>query len=193
MARVAAAMLPKAPRRSLLFLFVTAEESGTARVQVLRSEPHGVTAKQMVANFNVDGINIWGRATDIEMIGYGKSTLTDVAQSVAARRGRTVEPNKEVDKGYFYRSDHFSFARIGVPSAYFKAGIDFLERRQNKRRAKASYTTTRYHQPNDEFNPQRDLGGAVDDARLILECLLTVANADDQPRWAPGDEFEKLR
>src|SRR5690606_23720706 len=131
---------------------------------------------------------------DIEMIGYGKSTLTALAEEVARRRGRVVRPNQEPDKGLFYRSDHFSFAKVGVPSAYFKAGSVFLEKADARRRIKALYTNTYYHQPSDEYDPVRwQMDGAVEDARLMLECLVRIADDPEPPCWAPGDEFEKLR
>ncbi len=191
LARVCA-HLDRAPRRSLLFLLVTGEESGLLGSNYYAHHPT-FPREKLIADFNFDIVNIWGRTEDVQMIGYGKSTLTALAQRVAERRGRRVEPNDRVDRGMFYRSDHFSFARIGVPSAYFKAGSDFVERRSAKRRVKASYTATRYHQPNDEFDDRWDLSGAVEDTRLILECLLRAADADEPPHWAPGDEFEKLR
>jgi Zn-dependent M28 family amino/carboxypeptidase len=181
-------------RRSMIFLFVGAEEQGLLGSQFYARHPTW-PRQQIAANVNVDGLNVFGATRDLEMIGHGKSSLTAVADAVAARRGRVVVANKQPELGLFYRSDHFSFARIGVPSVYFKAGSDFLdaERAANKRRAKASYTTVMYHQPNDEFNPLADLSGAVADARLLLELLYRVADADRMPTWAPGDEFEKHR
>jgi Zn-dependent M28 family amino/carboxypeptidase len=171
---------------------VTAEESGLLGSKYYALHPT-FPREKLVADFNIDGINIWGATRDIAMIGYGKNSLTSVASVVASRRGRELRPNPQVELGLFYRSDHFSFARIGVPSAFFKAGNDFFERRAAKRRVKNSYTAVRYHQPNDEFDDRWDLTGAVEDTRLILECLLRVADADDAPSWTPGDEFEKLR
>ncbi|MAG58252.1 MAG: peptidase M28 [Planctomycetes bacterium] len=184
--------LPSPPRRTILFTAVTAEESGLLGSLYFARHPT-VPRRKMIANFNIDGINIWGPTKDIAMIGHGKNSLTDVADRVAKRRGRVLVPNPEVDKGLFYRSDHFSFARVGVPSAYFKAGHDFYERASIRRRVKLSYTGTHYHQPSDEFDARWNLDGAVHDVRLMLECLLTVVGADEEPRWAKGDEFEKLR
>ena len=184
-------MDPK-PRRSILFAFVTAEESGLLGSLYYSRNPT-IPKKQLVANFNIDGINIWGETRDIGMIGHGKNSLTELAQLVAAGRGRTVKPDAEPDKGLFYRSDHFSFARIGVPAAYFKAGNDFLESGDKRRRVKRAYTTVHYHQPSDQFDARWNLDGAVADTRMILECLARVANGDDAPTWTPGDEFEKLR
>ncbi len=192
LARACAALSP-APERSIYFAAVTAEESGLLGSQWLARNPP-CAIKNLVANFNLDGINIWGAARDIEMVGHGKSTLTALAEAVAQRRGREVRPNQEPDKGLFYRSDHFSFAKVGVPSAYFKAGSDFLEKTDARRRIKALYTNTYYHQPSDEFEPARwQMDGAVADVQLMLECLVRLANDPQAPLWTPGDEFEKLR
>lgn len=188
----ACAALPERPRRTILFAGVTAEESGLLGSRYFAENPT-VPRRKMVANYNIDGINIWGPTSDLGMVGHGKNTLTQLAGEVAARRGRVIRPDAEVDKGLFYRSDHFSFARIGVPAAYFKAGNDFLEARDTRRSVKAAYTALHYHQPSDQFDGRWNLEGAVFDTRLILECLLRTANDDDEPRWTPGDEFEKLR
>jgi len=192
LARACAALRP-CPARTIYFAAVTAEESGLLGSQWLARNPP-CPVRDIVANLNIDGINIWGATEDIEMIGYGKSTLTALAEEVARRRGRVVRPNQEPDKGLFYRSDHFSFAKVGVPSAYFKAGSVFLEKADARRRIKALYTNTYYHQPSDEYDPVRwQMDGAVEDARLMLECLVRIADDPEPPRWAPGDEFEKLR
>ncbi len=186
-------LLPREPRRTLLFLAVTAEESGLLGSQYYARHP-SFDKKQIVANFNIDGVNIWGETKDLQMVGYGKSSLTDLCAIVAKSRGRDLLADDATDKGYFYRSDHFSFARIGVPSAYFKAGSAFLDQPKLRNRAKASYTATIYHQPHDHFDRKRfNLHGAVKDTRMLLECLLRAANVDDAPTWTPGDEFEKLR
>ncbi len=186
----ACARLSPPPRRTILFAAVTGEESGLLGSQYLAGHlplPRG----QVVANFNVDGINIWGATRDVAMVGHGKNTLTALAAAVAARRGRTLVPDPHPELGLFYRSDHFSFARVGVPSAYFKAGEDFVENKEGRVRLKNMYTAVLYHQPDDEYDERWRLDGATDDARLWLECLLRVADDDDQPRWTPGDEFEK--
>ena len=131
----ACANLDAPPRRTILFAAVTAEESGLLGSLYYARNPT-IPPKKIIANYNIDGINIWGPTKDIAMIGYGKNSLTDLAAAVAKRRGRVLVANPETDKGYFYRSDHFSFARIGVPSAYFKAGNDFHERGDVRRRIK---------------------------------------------------------
>lgn len=188
----ASANLTAPPRRTIVFAAVTAEESGLLGSLYYARNPT-IPRKKIIANYNIDGINIWGPTKDIAMIGYGKSSLTALASDVAKRRGRVLVANPETDKGYFYRSDHFSFARIGVPSAYFKAGNDFYERGEVRRRVKLSYTGTRYHQPSDEYDARWNLDGAVADTQLLLECLLRTVSDDNPPTWTPGDEFEKLR
>ena len=179
-------------RRSVLFLAVTAEESGLLGSAHYARNPT-IPPKKLIANFNIDGVNMWGRSRDLQLVGHGKSSLTALAESVAARRGRKIVPDSEPDKGLFYRSDHFSFAKIGVPSAYFKAGTDFIERPDVKRRIQLAYTTVHYHQPSDQFDARWDLSGAVEDAQLLLECLVLAANAAEPPKWTPGDEFEGFR
>lgn len=189
---LACARLPERPRRSLVFAAVTAEESGLLGSLHYSMHPT-VPPKKIVANYNIDGINMWGPTRDVAMIGHGKNSLTALAAEVAKRRGRELVADPEVDKGLFYRSDHFNFARIGVPCAYFKAGGDFLDRSESRRKVKQAYTTFHYHQPSDAFDDRWNLDGAVEDLRLLLECLLRTANDDAAPSWTPGDEFEKAR
>jgi Zn-dependent M28 family amino/carboxypeptidase len=184
--------LPRAPRRTLLFAAVTAEESGLLGSEWFAKNPT-FPKRQLVANYNIDGLNIWGPTEDIEFIGHGKNSLTELAQQVASSRGRRIEPDANPDLGLFYRSDHFNFARIGVPAAYFKAGSAFLDRPEDRRRMKASYTTVHYHQPSDEVAAWWNLKGAVLDLRVLLECLLRTASLEAPPTWTPGDEFAKLR
>lgn len=190
MARALAAM-PVRPARSILFAAVTAEESGLLGSEWLASHLP-VDKKKVVANYNVDGLQIWGRTRDIEFVGYGKNSLTETAKQVAARMDRVVQPDSNPDLGLFYRSDHFNFARIGVPAAYFKAGSDFLEKAEERKRVKQSYTATDYHQPSDEFSPRWKLDGAVADAQFVLACLLATCDGE-APTWTKGDEFEARR
>ena len=184
--------LARRPARSVLFVAVTAEESGLLGSQFFTTNPP-VPREQLVANFNVDGLNVWGRTEDVEFIGHGKNSLTAVADAVARERGRRIEPDSNPDLGLFYRSDHFNFARIGVPAAYFKAGNDFLDRPEDRRRMKNSYTTVHYHQPTDELAPWWNLAGAVEDLEVLFECMRRVADAPARPTWTPGDEFERAR
>lgn len=190
LARAAASLQER--RRSMLFLAVTAEESGLLGSKYYAQNPT-VDRKRLVANVNVDGLNVWGETADIEFVGYGKNSLSDVAAEIAAARGRKIKPDSHPDRGYFYRSDHFNFARIGVPAAYFKAGSEFLDRPADRKRMKASYTTVHYHQPTDELAKWWNFKGAVSDMQVLFRLLARTANDDGVPTWTPGDEFEKLR
>ncbi|MEQ1634238.1 MAG: M20/M25/M40 family metallo-hydrolase, partial [Planctomycetota bacterium] len=184
-ARACAAMEPR-PARSILFAAVTAEESGLLGSSWL-AQHLPCDRTKVVANYNIDGLAIWGETRDIEFIGYGKNSLTEVAEAVARDRGRTVKPDSNPDLGLFYRSDHFNFARIGVPAAYFKAGSEFVDRADDRRRVKASYTATDYHQPSDEFSRRWHLEGAALDVQFVLDCLLCTCDGP-VPTWSPGDE-----
>lgn len=187
----AAALLPER-RRSILFLAVTAEESGLLGSKYYAEHPT-VNKKLLVANVNVDGLNVWGPTKDIEFVGYGKNSLSDLASKIAAARGREIRPDSQPDRGYFYRSDHFNFARIGVPAAYFKAGKEFLDQPAGRKRMKASYTAVHYHQPTDQLAKWWNFEGAVADMQVLFQLLVQTANGDTAPTWTPGDEFEKLR
>jgi len=187
----AAALLPER-RRSMLFLAVTADESGLLGSKYYAENPT-VDKKQLIANVNVDGLNVWGPTKDIEFIGYGKNSLSELATKIAAARGREIKPDSQPDRGYFYRSDHFNFARIGVPAAYFKAGKQFFDQPENRKRMKASYTTVHYHQPTDELAKWWNFKGAAADMQVLFQLLVQTANNDTAPSWTPGDEFEKLR
>ena len=190
LARAAASLQER--RRSMLFISVTAEESGLLGSKFYAQNPT-VDREKLIANVNVDCLNVWGETKDIEFVGYGKNSLSDVAAEIASARGRSLKPDSHPDRGYFYRSDHFNFARIGVPAAYFKAGSEFFHRPADRKRMKASYTTVHYHQPTDELAKWWNFKGAVSDMQVLFQLLTRTANQDGVPTWKPGDEFEKLR
>jgi Zn-dependent M28 family amino/carboxypeptidase len=182
-----------APKRSILFLMVTAEEQG-----LLGSEYYAVTPvyplAKTVANVNIDGVNQWGRTKDITVIGIGASDLDDYLRDAAAEQSRTLRPDPESEKGFYYRSDHFNFAKQGVPALYADTGVEFIgksaEYSQQKR---DEYNKKDYHQPSDEIKPDWDLSGAVEDADLLVAVGYRVANADRMPEWKPGNEFKAKR
>jgi Zn-dependent M28 family amino/carboxypeptidase len=181
------------PKRSILFLMVTAEEQG-----LLGSEYYAVTPvyplEKTLANINMDGINQWGRTKDVTVIGMGASDLDDYLRDAATEQGRTLRPDPESEKGFYYRSDHFNFAKQGVPALYADTGVEFVgkpaEYSQQKR---DEYTNNDYHKPSDEIKPDWDLSGAVEDAQLLLAVGYRVANADKFPEWKPGNEFKAKR
>jgi Zn-dependent M28 family amino/carboxypeptidase len=148
----------------------------------------------MAANINIDGINTVGRTKDITMIGFGKSTLDEWIKGIAAAQGRVVKPDQFPDRGYFYRSDQFALARIGVPAAYFDDGVEVIGKPAGfGKEQKEKFEATDYHQPSDEVKPDWDLTGGVEDVQLYFYLGARVANASKPPAWNPGDEFEAAR
>jgi Zn-dependent M28 family amino/carboxypeptidase len=185
--------LPTAPRRSLLFAAVAAEEQGLLGSQWLVEHPP-VPPSRMAANLNIDGLNIWGRTRDVSVIGLGKSSLDEPLRALAKAQGRVVMPDALADRGFFYRSDQFNFARRGVPAAYFSSGQDFIGRPEGwGRQQRLEWETKHYHQPSDQVRDDFDLSGAIEDVTLYLDLSLHVANAPTMPTWTKGDEFEAVR
>ncbi len=185
--------LPQRPPRSLLFASVTAEEQGLLGSEMLARQPP-VPAGRLAAAINIDGVNIWGRARDVPVIGLGKSSLDEWIHAIAETQGRIVVPEAFPEKGSYYRSDHFNFARIGVPAAYIDTGTDVRGRPAGwGRERQEAWEAAHYHQPSDDLTPDWDLAGAVEDARLLLYLGLKVAEATVLPSWTPGDEFEAAR
>ena len=187
------AALPERPRRSIMLLFVGAEEQGLLGSEHFARHPP-IPPGRIAANVNFDSGNIWGETRDITFVGLGKSTLDDVAAEVAEYQGRIVVPDDDVTQGYYYRSDQFNFAKIGVPAFYFRSGTDFIGRPEGWGRARIDEHNERhYHQPTDELTPDWRFEGMVQDARFGFWAGLTIANDDEMPRWHPGDEFEAAR
>lgn len=187
------ASLPQRPRRSILFASVTAEEQGLLGSQYLaRHLP--LHPALLAANVNIDGASIWGRTRDVPVIGLGKSTLDEWIRLLAEVQERRVVPEAFPDKGSYYRSDHLSFARIGVPAAYLDAGTEVLGRPPGfGRERRQAWQEAHYHQPSDDLTPDWSFEGAVEDARLLFLLGVKVANAPRAPSWLPGDEFEAAR
>jgi len=186
--------LPVAPRRSILIALVGAEEQGLLGSKYFAANPTFPPGK-IAANINYDGGNIWGHTHDVTFVGLGKSsTIDDIILDVAAEQGRVVKPDQFPDRGYYYRSDHFSFARIGVPALNLDTGTDFVDRPPEWGREQLNhYTDVHYHQPSDEYDDSWNFDGMIEDALLGLRTGLEIANADDFPRWVVGDEFEAAR
>ena len=185
--------LPRPPRRTIVFASVTAEEQGLLGSEYLAKHPP-VPARDIAANINIDELNIWGRTRDVSMIGLGKSSLDVPIREILAMQGRTVKADPFPDKGHFYRSDQFNFAKIGVPASYFDPGTDFIGKPAGWGEQQIDhYEKQDYHQPSDEYRDSWDLTGAIEDLRLDFYLGVRVANADAMPRWNPGDEFEGAR
>lgn len=185
--------LPEAPRRSVLIALVGAEEQGLLGSEYYAANPTFAPGK-IAANINYDGGNVWGHTHDVTYIGLGKSSIDQIATMIAEEQGRVVKPDQFSDKGYFYRSDQFSFAKIGVPAMYLDTGTDFIDRPPEwGRQQQNHYTEVNYHQPSDEYDPNWNLDGMIDDAMLGYWTGLAIANADEMPVWNVGDEFEAAR
>jgi len=181
------------PERSILFLSVTGEEKGLIGSEYYATHPLYPLAKT-VADINMDGLNQWGRTKDLTVIGLGNSTLDDVLTNVLAADGRVVRPDPESEKGFYYRSDHFSFAKQGVPALDPDAGIDYIGKPAGYGLQKRDeYTNNDYHKVSDEVKPDWDLSGAVEDLRVLFRVGHVVADAPGIPQWKPGTEFKATR
>ena len=182
-----------APRRSILFLSVTAEEQG-----LLGSQYYSVTPlyplRKTLANINMDGLNVHGRTKDLTLIGFGASELDDYAKTAAAEQGRVIRPDPETEKGFYYRSDHFNFAKLGVPALDPDEGTEFIGKpAEYGKQVRDDYTEHNYHKPSDVIKPDWDLSGAVEDLQVFLAVGYRVAQAEKYPEWKPGTEFRATR
>jgi len=187
------ASLDEAPRRSILFLAVTAEEQGLLGSQYYATTPVYPLARTL-ADINIDGLNPYGRTRDLVVIGLGFSTLDAMAERAAAVQGRVLRPDLEPEKGFYYRSDHFHFAKLGVPSYSFDGGHEFVGRPpEYGERVRAVWNEQLYHSQNDEVSPDWDLAGAVEDLQFHWMLGYQIAQADEYPEWLPGTEFKAIR
>jgi len=172
---------------------VTAEEKGLLGSKYYASAPL-YPLEQTLADINLDVINLWGRTSDLISIGMGQSTLDDLLVEVARTRGRTVGPDAEPEKGYYYRSDHFEFAKQGVPALDPKSGRQYIDKPADYAKQKQDeYTEKNYHKVSDEVKPDWDLSGAAEDLKAILEAGYRVAEGDRFPEWKPDSEFRARR
>ncbi len=185
--------MPKAPKRTIIFAAVSAEEQGLLGSEYLAEHPP-FPPGQLAADINIDGLNIWGRTRDVSMIGLGKSSIDDMLRPLVAMQGRTLKSDTLPDRGYFYRSDQFSLAKVGVPAAYLKHGLDFINRPEGwGKKQQEQWEATHYHQPSDELTDDWDLSGAVEDVQLCFYLGYQLAQALAMPEWKKGDEFERAR
>ncbi len=189
----ALAALPEPPRRSSVFVFVGAEEQGLLGSKHFTREPTFPTGR-IAANVNFELGNIWGPTRDVAIFGQGKSTLEDRLAVLATRQGRRIGEETGPDQGWYYRSDQFSFARVGVPAIWFKSGADFIDQPADYgARVVDAWIDQHYHQPSDEIRDDWNLDGMVEDARLAFWLGASVAETPTAPRWRPGDEFADER
>lgn len=187
------AALPTPPRRSVLLLAVTAEEQGLLGSKWYAQNPLYPLA-QTVAAINMDGLNQWGRTSDMVVIGDGQSTLEDVLAAAVVSQDRVLVADPESQKGFYYRSDHFEFAKVGVPALYAEGGTVYRDRPESYSQQKRDeYTRNDYHKVSDEVKPEWDLSGGVEDLQLLFRVGLAVADTPAMPQWKPGSEFKARR
>jgi len=187
------AHLERAPRRSVLFLAVTAEEKGLLGAKYYVEHPLYPLART-VANLNMDGLNPWGRTRDVEVVGFGNSDLEELLGQAAARQGRVLMADSGPEKGRYFRSDHFEFAKLGVPALYLKGGVDFVDRPAGYGKQKVDeYTDRDYHKVTDEVKADWDMAGAVADLQLLFQVGWEAAQRSEWPAWKAGSEFKARR
>jgi len=185
--------LPSPPRRSILFLAVTAEEQGLLGSQYYSVTPIYPLAKT-VADINMDSWNTHGRTKDMTLTGYGASELDDYARDAAAEQGRVVHGDAEPEKGFYYRSDHFNFAKQGVPALDIAGGVDYIGKPPEfGQQMRKEWTEKRYHTPLDVVMPDWDLSGTREDLSVLFAVGQRVAQADRIPEWKAGNEFKAKR
>jgi len=187
------ASLPQAPARSLLFISTAAEEQGLLGSQWYAQSPLFPLAKT-VAEINMDGANLWGETDDVTIFGEERSGLGTYARARAAEMGLAIVPDQEPEKGYFFRSDHFPFAKAGVPSLYVEHGQRYRGKPEGwGKQISEDYTAHRYHAPSDEFSDDFVFDGAVQQGLLTFRIAWDIATTDAWPDWNEGQEFKAAR
>jgi Zn-dependent M28 family amino/carboxypeptidase len=183
------------PKRTVVFLAVTAEEQGLLGSKYYANNPI-FPVKKSVANINMDGLPYYGKMKDLTVVGYGQSEMDDLAEEFATQHSRYIKPDPNPGKGYFFRSDHFHFARVGIPPLYASGsyehwdadkGVEYIKEKTQEYLAKA------YHQPADEYDENWDLAGMVQDAEVFYQIGWKLANSDLWPKWKEGSEFKSIR
>uniref|UniRef100_UPI0040473643 M28 family metallopeptidase n=1 Tax=Algoriphagus sp. TaxID=1872435 RepID=UPI0040473643 len=182
------------PDRTVVFLSVTAEEQGLWGSAYYAQQPI-YPKEKTVANINMDGINPYGKMKDVSVIGVGQSEMEDLLDEELKKLGRYAAPEPNPVAGYYFRSDHFNFAKIGIPALYFGTGIDHVEKgKEYGKQLQDEYTAVYYHKPADSYDPKRwNLDGAVDDVQLLYQVGRNLANSARWPGWKEGSEFKAIR
>jgi Zn-dependent M28 family amino/carboxypeptidase len=181
------------PERTVVFLSVTAEEQGLLGSAYYAQHPVYPLATT-VANINMDGINPNEKTNDIAMIGSGQNDLEDMAAAVAKKQGRYISAEDHPEAGYYYRSDHFNFAKAGVPALDCGGGIDVVDKgKEYGKQLNDDYTNNHYHRPADTYNPAWTFAGGLQDMQLYYEVGSELANSNLWPQWKKGSEFKAIR
>ena len=181
------------PERSIVFLAVTAEESGLLGSRWYAEHPIYPLATT-VANINIDAMNVNGIMRDVVVVGYDSNELQNYLATAAAKQDRYLRAEPNPERGYYYRSDHFNFAKVGVPALYAESGEDSVEFGMEWGAERAQdYTDNRYHAPSDEYDPDWDLSGAAADILMFFDVVNTLSEESTFPNWFEGNEFKAIR
>jgi len=185
---------PTPPQRSILFISFTGEEQGLLGSEYYASHPV-FSVEKSVADINMDMMGLAGKTKDIVVYGYGQSDLEDYAKASAAKQGRVIVPDPVPSSGLYYRSDHFNFAKVGIPSFFSGSGVDNVQHGKAYGMKQADeYIKTRYHSPQDNFDPTTwDMEGMVEDVRLLFDMGYQMSLETRFPVWKAGSEFKKIR
>jgi Zn-dependent M28 family amino/carboxypeptidase len=187
------AKAPQKPARSIYFAFVTGEESGLLGSAFLAKNPP-VPIEKVAANINIDEINVLGPSTDMVQLGVERSTLGPMLEALLKERGRTLTGDTHPERGYFFRSDHFSFAKAGVPALSMGEPKQFTgPKAADLLKKQEAFNDTNYHQPSDQYDPAWDLAGGVNDMRLLAQLGWRIAQQADMPTYNNGDQFAQVR
>jgi Zn-dependent M28 family amino/carboxypeptidase len=186
--------MPEKPERTMVFLAVTAEEQGLLGSAYYSQNPVFPVSKTL-ANINMDGLNYYGKTKDVIVVGQGQSDLEDILESKLKTQNRVIEFEKHPEAGYFYRSDHFNFAKVGIPALYLENGEMVIDEDEDYGKKKNDeYRDNRYHRPSDEYNSMTwKLEGAIEDLNLLFEVGKEISNAKEWPKWKAGSEFKAIR
>jgi len=182
------------PERTVVFLAVTAEEQGLWGSAYYAQNPVYPTSKTL-ANINMDVLNWYGKTKDLVVVGRDQNQLEDYLSEEAGKMGRVISYETHPEAGYYYRSDHFNFAKVGIPALYTESGIDVIGKGKEFGEAqKDEYTEKHYHRPSDEYTPESwVLDGAIDDLKLFFQVGKRLAFAEKWPEWKSGSEFKAIR
>lgn len=180
------------PERSVVFLFVTAEEQGLLGSEYYVENPC-FPLEKTVCNINLDGVNPAGKMRDLTITGIGQSNMDEYAEKAAKAQGRYIMPEQEPEKGYFFRSDHFNFAKKGVPALYADGGYDHWEKgKEYAKQFKEDYVNSKYHAPADEYDPATwNIDGMIQDGQLYFDVGYMISNSTDWPEWYPTSDFSR--
>lgn len=187
------AQAPRKPRRSVLFISVAAEEGGLRGSEYYAAHPL-IPPGKTASNINYDGLPMHGRTRDVGLLGVERTSLYPAARRIARAMGLTITADSHPEQGYYYRSDQFSLAKVGIPAISVRAGLDYIGKPPGWGQQKwLEYQQKHYHQPSDEYDPSWDFSGAVQMGTLGIYLGWEAAQMDQLPTWNPGDEFAAAR